>query len=169
MSRELRPCGTWAAYMRHVRAGEDPCEACREAARSKSRQEWHRRSLKVKPCGTYAAYMRHRKAGEKPCKPCRRASVEYMTEYKARKRAQVPELRLPARAPEGAHRAPCFGNPALWDPQGDGESKDAARVRWREAARLCVTACPVFEHCRESHELAAGGGVWAGRIPGRSS
>ncbi|WP_199550273.1 WhiB family transcriptional regulator [Streptomyces sp. N35] len=28
---ELRPCGTPAAYRRHLRAGEEPCERCREA------------------------------------------------------------------------------------------------------------------------------------------
>lgn len=33
MARPLKPCGTWAAYMRHKRRGEDPCSKCREAAR----------------------------------------------------------------------------------------------------------------------------------------
>lgn len=28
---EVKPCGTRAAYQRHVRRGEKPCEACREA------------------------------------------------------------------------------------------------------------------------------------------
>lgn len=31
MARELRPCGTEAAYKRHQRADEEPCEACLEA------------------------------------------------------------------------------------------------------------------------------------------
>lgn len=31
MSRTLRPCGTQAAYMRHLRNGESTCEPCREA------------------------------------------------------------------------------------------------------------------------------------------
>lgn len=30
----LKPCGTEAAYRRHLRAGEDPCDECREAHRS---------------------------------------------------------------------------------------------------------------------------------------
>lgn len=33
MARELKPCGTWAAYKRHLRAGEHPCGPCRQAAR----------------------------------------------------------------------------------------------------------------------------------------
>lgn len=30
---ELKPCGTYAAYRRHLRADEEPCEACQQAAR----------------------------------------------------------------------------------------------------------------------------------------
>ena len=33
MARELKPCGTYAAYRRHLRAKESPCEECRQAAR----------------------------------------------------------------------------------------------------------------------------------------
>ena len=29
MPRELKPCGTTAAYVRHKKAGEKPCELCR--------------------------------------------------------------------------------------------------------------------------------------------
>jgi len=38
MARELQPCGTPAAYQRHVRRGEQPCDACREANRTYWRQ-----------------------------------------------------------------------------------------------------------------------------------
>lgn len=31
MARGLKPCGTMAAYRRHLRRGEDPCDECREA------------------------------------------------------------------------------------------------------------------------------------------
>lgn len=37
--RVLRPCGTWAAYKRHLKAGEEPCDPCRTAGRA------HRRKL----------------------------------------------------------------------------------------------------------------------------
>nr|DAV51080.1 MAG TPA: hypothetical protein [Caudoviricetes sp.] len=33
MARNLKPHGTYAAFMRHKRAGEEPCPACREASR----------------------------------------------------------------------------------------------------------------------------------------
>jgi len=33
MAREIQPCGTFAAYQRHKRKKEDPCDACAEAAR----------------------------------------------------------------------------------------------------------------------------------------
>lgn len=32
MPRPLKPCGTDAAYQRHLRHGEQPCTACREAS-----------------------------------------------------------------------------------------------------------------------------------------
>ena len=163
--RELQPCGTYAAYMRHLRRGEEPCGACRKARRSRDR-EMTRSRPELKPCGTYAAYSRHIKAGETPCDACKRANVAYMTAYKARRRARESGLRLPVSAPEGAHRAPCFGNPGLWDPRDEGESAKAVNARWREAARLCRSECPVLAHCRESRGLASGGGVWAGRILG---
>lgn len=45
--RELEPCGTQAAYRRHLKAGEPPCAACRGAeamVRRKRRQARARRS-----------------------------------------------------------------------------------------------------------------------------
>lgn len=37
MSRELKPCGTHAAYQRHRRRGETPCTACLAANAAKTR------------------------------------------------------------------------------------------------------------------------------------
>lgn len=37
--RDLRPCGTQAAWARHRRKGEEPCEACKQANRDHVR-EW---------------------------------------------------------------------------------------------------------------------------------
>lgn len=34
--REIAPCGTVAAWRRHIRGGERPCAACREAKRVES-------------------------------------------------------------------------------------------------------------------------------------
>ena len=36
--RELRPCGTAAAYERHIRRGEAPCEPCKEGMRESRRE-----------------------------------------------------------------------------------------------------------------------------------
>lgn len=32
----LKPCGSWAAYVRHIRHGEKACEACLEANRDRT-------------------------------------------------------------------------------------------------------------------------------------
>lgn len=118
----------------------------------------------LKPCGTEAAYQRHLKAREAPCEPCRGAHRK-MTRAQYLKQYPV-FVALPSKAPEGAHHAPCFANPLLWDPQGDWEPKESALDRWREASKLCVTACPVFRHCAESRQAATGSGVWAGQVWG---
>ena len=39
MPRSLAPCGTHAAYKRHLRAGEKACDACRVAARDYTRRQ----------------------------------------------------------------------------------------------------------------------------------
>lgn len=41
MARELKPCGTEAAYRRHLRKGEEPCAKCTDfiRRRSKGRRE----------------------------------------------------------------------------------------------------------------------------------
>lgn len=37
-ARKLKPHGTYAAFVRHKRAGEEPCPACREASRKNAAQ-----------------------------------------------------------------------------------------------------------------------------------
>lgn len=37
----VQPCGTEAAYQRHYTRGEEPCDACREAARQARRRRHH--------------------------------------------------------------------------------------------------------------------------------
>jgi hypothetical protein len=39
MTRQLAPCGTQAAYTRHLRHGEQACAACRKACRDRARQQ----------------------------------------------------------------------------------------------------------------------------------
>jgi len=38
-----QPCGTVAAYRRHVRAGEPPCQPCRDAEAARQRELYRRR------------------------------------------------------------------------------------------------------------------------------
>ncbi|GAA0935976.1 hypothetical protein [Actinocorallia libanotica] len=40
MPRELRPCGTNAAYLRHIRKGEEVCKPCRAAHQAENRTKW---------------------------------------------------------------------------------------------------------------------------------
>lgn len=64
-TKNLKPHGTYAAFMRHKRAGEEPCPACREASRKNA-----------------AAYRARKKAAEaeKVREATRRAPGEGITE-----------------------------------------------------------------------------------------
>lgn len=42
---DLKPCGTVAAYMRHYRRGEEPCDACLQAKRDRYKQIGSDRAL----------------------------------------------------------------------------------------------------------------------------
>lgn len=44
--RMRRPCGTWAAFQRHRNLGEDPCQACIEAASRWKKYEAARKQYK---------------------------------------------------------------------------------------------------------------------------
>lgn len=92
MSRELKPCGTPAAYRRHLRHDEEPCEACRaaESARTCAAYRVIHPDAKPKPdglqpCGTPAGYARHRDRGEVTCAACRKA---WAADVKARRIAR---------------------------------------------------------------------------------
>lgn len=73
----LMPCGTPAAYKRHLKLKEVPCEPCRQASRAQMRARYTPRALYVRPtspCGTVSAYKRHLRLKEKPCEACRQAT-----------------------------------------------------------------------------------------------
>lgn len=38
-----QPCGTVAAFRRHKRAGEEPCDACKQAERERQAELYRRR------------------------------------------------------------------------------------------------------------------------------
>ena len=137
MSRELKPCGTRAAYMRHLRRGEDPCGACRDANRAGDREQRRRSARKVTSCGTYAAYQRHVKAGEEACAACKRAQAEYRARYRRRvvKAGPVVVPRV-VQGPEGVGPCAVPANGFLWDPVRDDETPSQARDRQRVAAAV---------------------------------
>ncbi|MFD8404634.1 WhiB family transcriptional regulator [Streptomyces anulatus] len=89
--RRLAPCGTNAAYDRHVRNGEQPCDPCRRAHNERNVQvraeARHRRNI-TGGCGTTKAYYRHLQAGEPIDPACQAASDAY--------EQQLTAPRLPA-------------------------------------------------------------------------
>lgn len=89
----LEPCGTIGAAFRHWKAGEKPCEPCREARRAYDREYKRRRRAanppapkprKSQPCGTRAAAQRHYSRGEPMCEPCRLAKLAYEKQIRDR-------------------------------------------------------------------------------------
>lgn len=82
----LAPCGTLAAYRRHQRYGEVPCQRCREenaralADRKARAEDGPRRAPTAHPkCGTTAGYKRHLRDHETPCDACRAANARRRT------------------------------------------------------------------------------------------
>lgn len=83
----LRPCGTDAAYKRHLRNGEVACGPCVAAHRVAIRA-WDRRTNKrprreLAPCGTPGAYKRHTRLKEPTDRACRDANAAYKRERRA--------------------------------------------------------------------------------------
>jgi len=93
MSRELRPHGTPGAYQRHIKAGEDACEACL-AARAKYTRDYRAGKVpKREPAehGTLPGYYTHRYRKEKACRPCLDAYAEYQRDRRAQARQAKAE------------------------------------------------------------------------------
>lgn len=87
-TRTLQPCGTEAAYQRHRRRGEQPCEPCAEARRAKKR-EWEHTSTpreELQPCGTVAAYCRHQYRKEPIDSACQEAWRIYQRQWRHARR-----------------------------------------------------------------------------------
>lgn len=57
MPRELQPCGTYAAWQRHKKNNEDPCESCWRA-----RRQYQRAYRKVAPRSESDRRKAHRRA-----------------------------------------------------------------------------------------------------------
>lgn len=86
--RPLSEHGTPAAYQRHLRWGEEPCEACREANTESKRQQRAcppADSGRRKPIahGSLKGYQQHRYRGETPCAECREGNAKSQRDRKA--------------------------------------------------------------------------------------
>lgn len=73
-TRPLAPCGTRAAYERHLRNHEPVCDPCRLAHNAARRAS--KAKAKAAPCGTRSAYQRHLRKNEPPCDACRQANTD---------------------------------------------------------------------------------------------
>jgi hypothetical protein len=72
---ELLPCGTAAAYRRHLKRGEPACVLCVEGYRAYRRSRYSVEN--GYECGTQAGFMRHLAYREDPCESCRAAFRNY--------------------------------------------------------------------------------------------
>jgi hypothetical protein len=75
--KPLQPCGTRAAYMRHLKDDEQPCDACARANFDYHRAREGRSSRPQTEHGTTRGYRQHRRLGTKTCKDCRAAWAAY--------------------------------------------------------------------------------------------
>lgn len=93
---DLKPCGTMAAFHRHLRHGEEACRSCRQAkslydSANKAKGERCRKpgNQRVAACGTDAGTKRHYAQGEKACPACRQATNEYRRRVREERRARM--------------------------------------------------------------------------------
>ena len=49
----MKPCGTYAAYMRHIRNDGKPCDDCRAANAAKSADDRRKKGVKVRNLGAH--------------------------------------------------------------------------------------------------------------------
>ena len=83
--RPLAPCGTKAAYQRHMKRGEPIDELCMQVHVPKPKRPGR---VPSRPCGTMAAAARHRRHGEPLDAACAAAEKEYVRQLYLKKRSQ---------------------------------------------------------------------------------
>ena len=125
------PCGTTAAYDRHIRDREPIDDACREAHTEYRRKIRGRRPQSAK-CGTRSGYQKHRRNGEQACDPCRQANAD--ADRRLQNTGTTKQLTDDTRRPPA-------GGARCGTPEGY-----KAHRRWAEKA------CPA---CLEAHRAAA--------------
>lgn len=151
------PCGTMAAYRRHRRNNEQPCEACRFAnsvyLRDYRRKRKQGAAVRTpKPCGTIAAYRRHLYKGEPPCEACRTASRErsrntrFTEIYEPLAERIFDDLHCPPGAPCGT--AEGFVGHVLQEHQPCRDCINAARLYLRRLDMVHGTQAGYARHRR---------------------
>ena len=86
----LLPCGTNAAYGRHLHKGEKPCPACTQAHADYTAERRNtppeNRNRPPAKCGTPSGAVRHWRNKEAACEPCAESRREYERQRKAKKK-----------------------------------------------------------------------------------
>jgi len=89
----MKPCGTPAAYRRHLYHGTEPCEACRQANTDYVRGDRHTKGIhrpyKKPVCGTVGGWNAHQYRNTVPCTPCRLAHNQYMKDWRTKLRTKT--------------------------------------------------------------------------------
>lgn len=112
--KPVLPCGTDAAYRRHLYHKETPCAPCAAehkrftaeynaayaAMTPEERAAVNAAKHPLSPCGARSAYARHQSRGEPIDDACREARCEYQNDVRARKREA-------ARSPADWHPCEC--------------------------------------------------------------
>lgn len=81
--RPLKPCGTNAAYDRHLVRNEKPCEPCKEAHRIHHAElRKQPRPRKAAQHGTPSGAVAHYRNKTALCGPCREARNEYLRNHR---------------------------------------------------------------------------------------
>jgi hypothetical protein len=144
-ARELQPCGTPAAWKRHRRNGEDPCDPCKAARRAYNRR-WMNNRRTHYPIGECAACHRNRPIQRhRWCEPC-------VTRWQEAGRPDTgpPPLNLDTRTP-GRIAAAAVARSA-YSEQAAGRREDYAWLREQgetvaEAARrVGITEVMALRH-----------------------
>lgn len=141
----VQPCGTEAAYLRHLRHGEPPCPEDRQA--HAQRELERQRARGVKPRGTpqHGTYTMYATYGCR-CRACREAKTDYKADYEAgirrRRLPSVPLAELVLDVLETWDRSmstdELIGQVERIRPEAKPESVRAAIVRLHKSERLVM-------------------------------
>lgn len=115
----MLPCGTTAAYNRHINRKQRPCSRCTTARWLYDNAGPEQRALLKRPldgydkvggggtkppmwrpsCGRRAGYVAHKKANEEPCDPCYAGLREHSRRRYDERLARLGKVRVPVTSP----------------------------------------------------------------------